>query len=71
MRSYKVVKEFYDINDNNQLYREGDTYPRDGADVSNERIKELSTSENATRTPLIEEIKSRRNAYTDEINDED
>ena len=71
MKSYKAIKEFYDMQDNNHLYREGDTYPRDGADVSNERIKELSSGNNATKAPLIEEVRLRRMAYTDEINDED
>ena len=71
MRSYKVIKDFQDAKDKNYFYHVGDIYPRDGHDPSSERIKALSTNENATRTPLIEEIKSRRNAYTDEINDED
>ena len=65
MKTYIAIKEFYDAQDGNQLYKPGDTYPRDGAEVSADRIKELSTSENAAKTPLIEEVKSRR-TYEDE-----
>lgn len=65
MKTYTAIKEFYDAQDGNKLYKPGDTYPRDGADISAERIKELSTSENAAKTPLIEEVKSRR-TYEDE-----
>ena len=65
MKTYTVIKEFYDAQDDNRLYKPGDVYPREGAEVSAERIKELSTSDNACKTPLIEEVKSRR-SYEDE-----
>lgn len=71
MRTYKAIREFIDTKDNNRFYHVGDTYPRDGANVSNERISELSTNKNASKIPLIEEIRSKRTPYTDEINDED
>ena len=51
---YKVVKKFADLQDNNHIYNEGDTFPRDGVKVSAERIAELSGSENKQGVPLIE-----------------
>ena len=50
---YKVIKAFGDIQDNYYMYNEGDTYPRKGVEVSEERIKELSSSANLMGTPLI------------------
>ena len=35
-------------------YHEGDIFPREGGDVSEERIKELAGSDNKQHTPLIE-----------------
>lgn len=54
--SYKVIKSFTDLQDNNFLYNEGDTFPRKGFNVLPSRINELSTSENRRGEPLIVEI---------------
>ena len=51
---YKVIKHFIDLHDNDHSYEEGDIFPREGADVSEERIKELASSDNKQHTPLIE-----------------
>ena len=51
---YKVIKHFIDLHDNDHSYNEGDIFPREGVDVSEERIKELSGSDNKQHTPLIE-----------------
>ena len=51
---YKVIKHFIDIHDNDHSYNEGDIFPREGGDVSEERIKELAGSDNKQHTPLIE-----------------
>lgn len=53
---YKVIKAFTDLQDNNHLYKEGDTYPRDGFDVLPSRIKELATTANRRGEILIKEI---------------
>lgn len=55
---YEVVKTFADLQDNRHLYSVGDTFPHDGAEVSKDRLKELSGSNNKLGTPLIKEIKS-------------
>ena len=54
---YKVVKAFSDLQDNNHIYNAGDEFPRKGAEVSDERIKELSGKSNKLGTPLIKEVK--------------
>lgn len=42
MDKYKVVKSFRDNQDNDHFYGASDSlYPRDGLDVSNERVNEI------------------------------
>lgn len=53
---YKVTKLFVDLEDNNHVYNPGDVYPREGLNVTDERIKELCGSENKRGEPLIELI---------------
>lgn len=50
---YKVIKYFTDLQDNNHAYHAGDEFPREGLEVSEERIKELSTKKNRRKTALI------------------
>lgn len=54
--TYKVIKSFADLKDNNHVYAVGDDFPHSDADVSEERITELSTSANKIGVPLIEEV---------------
>ena len=53
---YKVIYPFADLHDKKYKYSAGDTFPREGLEVSEDRIKELMGSENKIRKPLIEEI---------------
>lgn len=53
---YRVIKFFTDLKDGNHPYNIGDTYPRNGLDVSAERITELASSSNQRGIPLIEEV---------------
>lgn len=53
---YEVIKRFVDLQDNNFAYNSGDTFPRDGLEVSTDRILELSTANNKRRTPLIKAV---------------
>ena len=53
---YKVIEYFTDLQDNGYAYNTGDTYPREGLEVSEERFAELASSKNKRRKPLIEEI---------------
>lgn len=62
---YKVVHEFKDLEDNNFIYGQGDTYPRAEKsieEISKERIKALSTKKNKIGKVLIEEIKDDKSA---------
>lgn len=53
---YKVVKSFFDLEDNSRWCEAGEEYPRKGYEPSKERIKELSTEANRLGEPLIQEI---------------
>ena len=52
--SYKVIHYFTDLQDNNHPYQVGDKFPRQGAVVSEVRLKALSTVNNKQGKPLIE-----------------
>lgn len=54
---YEVIKTFADLQDNRHLYNVGDTFPHEGTEVSEDRLKELSGYNNRLGTPLIKEIK--------------
>ena len=54
---WRVISFFIDLQDGEHLYNVGDAFPREGRTVSEERIKELSTSQNKRKMPLIELVK--------------
>lgn len=62
---YKVVRFFFDLQDNAHAYNPGDTFPRIGAEVSAERVAYLAGSGNLLGVPVIEEVKAKRNKKTD------
>ena len=51
---YKVIKFFTDLQDNDHPYDVGEPFPREGMEVSKERLAELSGSDNKRGEPLIE-----------------
>ena len=51
--SYKVVKAFTDLKDNDHVYNVGDSFPHKDAKVDDARIKELSTKANKRGEILI------------------
>lgn len=53
---YIVIEEFADKSDGFRAYLPGAEFPRKGLDVSEARIKELSTDANALHKPLIKEV---------------
>lgn len=59
---YKVIKFFTDLQDKNHPYNVGDSFPRKGLEVSEQRIKKLASADNLQKTPLIEEIKAKKTA---------
>lgn len=50
---YIVIKRWHDLQDNNFQYEVGDSYPREGLEPSENRILELSSSNNIPGIPLI------------------
>lgn len=53
---YKVIERFDDLQDSNHAYHKGDLFPRSGVTVSDERIVELSSTNNLRHMPLIEVV---------------
>ena len=53
---YKVIVYFTDLHDNDHEYHEGDIFPREGVKVADERLAELSGSNNKRGIPLIEKV---------------
>ena len=54
---YKVIKFFTDLQDNRYPYHEGETFPREGVTVTDERLKELASKKNKRGVALIKEVK--------------
>lgn len=52
---YKTLVYFEDLQDNNYAYHEGDIFPHDGMEVSKERLKELSSTNNLRGIALIKD----------------
>ena len=50
---YKVINYFEDLKDARHKYNVGDIFPRIGIEVSEERLKELSSNKNRQKKPLI------------------
>ena len=68
MDSYRVVKYFTDLQDDEHVYHVGDAYPRDGVDVTDARVKELLGDENLQGQPLIEKVNDEQ--PIEKVNDE-
>lgn len=56
---YKVIKYFTDLQDKNHPYKPGDTFPRKGLKVSEDRLKELAGKDNKRGEPLIELVEKK------------
>lgn len=64
---YEVIRDFTDLQDNEYPYSVGDIFPHDGLEVSEERLKELSSSQNLQKRPLIKKVENKQYTKT-EIN---
>lgn len=53
---YRVIKDFTDLQDDNHIYYAGDTFPREGVDVDNARLMELSTDANKRGEAMLEVV---------------
>lgn len=60
---YEVIRFFTDLQDNEYPYNPGDIFPREGMTVTEERLAELSGSENKQCTPLIKKIQEDDGQY--------
>lgn len=56
MAKYKAVRYFTDRLDKEHPYQKGDIYPREGLDVSDDRLAELSGNKNRLGQPVIEKV---------------
>lgn len=56
---FEVLKSFSDLKDGNHVYMVGDTFPRHGFSVSEERLKELTGSNNTFGCPLIRAVQGK------------
>ena len=55
---YKALVYFTDLQDNRYAYNAGDVFPRIGLEVSEERLAELSGSNNKRGIPVIEFVEA-------------
>lgn len=53
---YEVIEYFTDLQDNGYAYNVGDEYPRQGYEPSEERIQELTTTNNKRHMVFIKPI---------------
>ena len=51
---YKAIRYFTDLKDGSYPYHPGDEFPREGLQVSEERIQDLLTGNNRRGIPVIE-----------------
>lgn len=55
-----AIKLSADSHDKDHLYNEGDPFPREGKEASEDRIKESASSKNVQGKPLIAEEKPKK-----------
>lgn len=67
-KEYRAITYFTDLQDHNHPYYVGDKFPREGLEVDDMRIKELSTPFNIRNEVMIEEVTTKRKK---EGNDDD
>ena len=70
MRQYIVVKDFSDIQDDRHVYHAGDTFPRMGLEVSEERVAELASKDNKRGEILIAEQEGSQEPEIRSVSDE-
>lgn len=59
---YIVIKYFTDLHDGDHAYNVGDTFPRKGVKVMQERLDELAGSDNKQGVPLIKKVELKKRA---------
>lgn len=66
---YEVIHFFTDLQDSGHPYKPGDKFPRDGINVNESRIRELSGTGNRQKKPLIRKIESAQEETLEKEND--
>lgn len=66
---YKVNTFFTDLQDNRYAYKAGDIFPRNGLEVSDDRLKELSSNHNRRGIPLITLVEETTEEVTEPVAD--
>lgn len=59
---YRVVHEFYDLQDSCKYYLPGDTFPREGLSVGEERLEMLASDRTSLGVPVIEKVEEEKPA---------
>ena len=67
---YKVVKDFTDMKDDNHVYLAGDNFPREGVEVSKERVAELASKDNKRGEVLIKAVEQPQKAKISPVKEE-
>lgn len=62
---YEVIHYFTDLQDFDHPYNVGDIFPRNGLTVSEERLRELSGSNNKQHKPLIRLVEDEPFPFSD------
>ena len=57
---YRVTEAFADCADNLHIYQPGDSFPRAGLSVSEERLNELMNDRNRSGHPLIQSVAQKK-----------
>lgn len=63
---YKVIRFFTDLQDGEHPYNVGDTFPRSGLSVSEQRLQELSGRNNLQQKQLIKMVDDEPASRTEE-----
>lgn len=63
---YEVINYFTDLQDGEYPYNVGDIFPHDGLEVNEERLRELSTSNNLQKKPLIRLVEDEPLPFSDD-----
>jgi hypothetical protein len=50
---YPVINTFEDLEQNKQLYKKGETYPKEGYEVDSKRVKLLQSTENKYKKAFL------------------
>lgn len=63
---YKAIHYFRDLHDNDHEYKPGDVFPREGIQVDEKRLAELSGDSNKQGKPLIKKVDEKPEEKADE-----